>query len=84
MFIVQRVENVYDFTIEDVASTNGTCLTAMNDIGWPWHRRLGHAHINLISKLVKKDLVIGLPKILFKRDWLCGEHVNKGNKKNIF
>ena len=72
LFIGQRIENVYVFKIDDVEPTNGTCLSAMNDNGWLWHRRLGHAHIDLISKLAKKELVIGLPKISFEKDRLCG------------
>ena len=43
----------------------------MNENGWLWYRRLGYAHMNLISKLVKKDLVIGPPKITFENDKLC-------------
>ena len=54
LFIGQIIENVYVFKIDDVAPSNGTCLSAMNDNGWLWHKRLGHAHINLISKLVKR------------------------------
>ena len=77
LFIGQIGKNVYVFTTNDVAPTNETCLTAMNDDGWLWHRK--HAHINLIPKLFKKDLVIGLPKHLLKNiDYV--EHVNKGNK----
>ena len=72
LFIDQRVKNVYVFTIDDVAPTNGTCLTTMNDNGWLQHRRLRHVHINLISKLFKKYLVIGLPEISFEKDKLCG------------
>ena len=65
LFIGQRVKNVYVFTIDDIASINGTCLTAMNKNGLLWYRRLRHVRINLISKLVKKDLVIELPNISF-------------------
>ena len=72
LFIGQRIENVYVFKIDNDEPTNGTCLSAMNDNGWLWHRRLGHAHMNLIYKLAKKDLVIGLPKISFEKDRLCG------------
>ena len=71
-FIGQRVENVYIFKIDDIEPTNGTCLSAMNANGWLWHTRLGHAHMNLISKLVKKDLVIRLPRISFEKERLCG------------
>ena len=49
-------------------------LSAMNENGWLWYRRLGHAHMNLISKLVKKDLVIGLPKLSFEKDKLFGAY----------
>ncbi|KAL8115758.1 hypothetical protein AgCh_022311 [Apium graveolens] len=31
-----------------------------------WHRRLGHAHMDLLNKLSKKKLVRGLPKIKTK------------------
>ncbi|KAK2977742.1 hypothetical protein RJ640_010408 [Escallonia rubra] len=33
-----------------------------NDI-WLWHRRLCHVHMDLIRKLLSKDLVRGLPKL---------------------
>ncbi|KAK2990384.1 hypothetical protein RJ640_003017 [Escallonia rubra] len=33
-----------------------------NDI-WLWHRRLGHVHMDLIKKLLSKDLVRGLPNL---------------------
>ena len=45
---------------------------AINNNSWLWHRRLGHAHMNLISKNFKKELVIGLSKISFEKDKLCG------------
>ena len=58
--------------MDDVASMDGTCLAAINDNSWLWHRRFGHAYMNLISKLFKKELVIGLPKISFEKDRLYG------------
>ena len=79
LFISQRVKNIYIFTIDDAAPTNGTNLMAMNDSGWLWHKRLRHAHINLISKLVKKDMVIGLPKISFEKDRLWSMSIRKTN-----
>ena len=72
LFTGQRVENVYVFKIDDIAPTNGSRLSAKNDNGWLCHRRHGHTHMNLILKLVKKNLVIGLPKISFEKDRLCG------------
>ena len=35
----------------------------VNESSWLWHRRLSHASMDLISKLIKKDLVKGLCKM---------------------
>ena len=35
----------------------------INKTSWLWHRRLEHASMNSISKLIKKDLVKSLPKL---------------------
>ena len=40
----------------------------MHDQSWLWHRRLGHANMDLISQLNKDELVRGLPKINFQKD----------------
>ena len=42
-----------------------------NEISWLWHRRLGHASMHTLSKLVSKDLVNGLPKLIFEYDHIC-------------
>ena len=52
------------------------CLYAINEYGWLWHRRLGHVHMDLLSKL---DLVVGLLKIDFEKDKLCD--ANKQGKQ---
>ena len=41
-----------------------------NDVNdsWLWHRRLEHASMKTLSKLVKNVLVIGLPKLNFNKD----------------
>ena len=36
-----------------------------------WHRRLGHVSMKTLSKLVKNDLVIELPKLNFDKDKVC-------------
>ena len=40
-------------------------------MGWLWNRRLGHASTHTISKLIKRDLVKGLPKIGFEKNRVC-------------
>ena len=44
-----------------------------NDVNdsWLWHRRLGHASMKTLSKLVKNDLVIGLSKLNFNKYKIC-------------
>ena len=44
-----------------------------NDVNdsWLWHRRLGHTSMKTLSKFVKNDLVIGLPKLNFNKDKIC-------------
>ena len=55
LLIIEKIKNVYIFKIDDIASLEGTCLEAIYDNSWLWHRILGHAHINFISKLFKRN-----------------------------
>ena len=58
--------------IDDIDIHNESCLCA-NDVSdsWLWHRRLGYASMKTLSKLVKNDFVIGLPKLNFDNDKIC-------------
>nr|ABD63167.1 Zinc knuckle family protein [Asparagus officinalis] len=47
------------------------CLAAIDENPWIWHKRLGHANMELISKLSKKNLVKGLPSLHFIKDTIC-------------
>ncbi|GJW39813.1 retrovirus-related pol polyprotein from transposon TNT 1-94 [Tanacetum coccineum] len=38
---------------------------------WLWHRRLSHLNFDYINLLLKKDVVIGLPKLKYIKDQLC-------------
>ena len=70
LFVGNRCGNVYIIDIE-CASTLDKCFSALHDDCWLWHRRLGHASMDLISKISKDDLVKGLPKIGFQKDKIC-------------
>ena len=63
---------MYVIHIDKVALNVESCLIA-NDVNdsWLWHRRLGHASMKTLSKLVKNDLVVGLPKLNFDKNKLC-------------
>ena len=75
-FIGHRLGNVYIVDLEDLVLTSSTSLIAINEKNKEssllWHRRLGHASMHTITKLISKDLVIGLPKLNINLDHVCG------------
>ena len=48
------------------------CLISRDDESWLWHRRLAHIHMHHLNRIAFKDLVIGLFKLKFERNKLCG------------
>ena len=48
-----------------------TCLLSQANLGWLWHRRLGHVGMKQLNKLVKHDLVRGLKDVKFEKDKPC-------------
>ena len=72
IFIENRYENVYIINLNNNLSQ---CLMANEnknkEVDWLWHRRLGHASMDLMSKLIKKNLVKGLPKVNYERNKIC-------------
>ena len=69
-------------------SKNNHCLVAIqtniNETSWLWHRRLGHASINLITKLVKHHLVKGIPNLRFEDDKVCDVCQLEKQTRNTF
>ena len=70
MLIGKRFNNIFMISLDDV-SLKVKCLVANNNDSWVWHKRFAHIHMEHLNKLVKHDLVIGLPKIKFIKDRLC-------------
>ena len=85
IYIGKRHENVYVIYIDEIMINNQSCLIA-NDVNDSllWHRRLGHASMKTLSKLVKNDLVIGLPKLKFDKDKICDACQFGKQVKNFF
>jgi len=48
-----------------------SCLKASFVDTWIWHRRLGHASIHTLHKLIKHDLVRGLPSHKYEKNHVC-------------
>ncbi|GJS00387.1 putative ribonuclease H-like domain-containing protein [Tanacetum coccineum] len=68
---VPRQNNMYSFNLENIVPTRGlACLIAKVtvDESNKWHRRLGHVNFKILNKLVKGNLVRGLPSKIFQND----------------
>nr|GEZ72346.1 putative ribonuclease H-like domain-containing protein [Tanacetum cinerariifolium] len=71
---VPRENNMYNVNLKNIVpSMDLTCLFAKATTGESnlWHRRLGHINFKTINKLVKSNLVRGLPTKVFKNDNTC-------------
>ena len=53
---------MYGLTLEDLKEQNVIYFTFLESEKWLWHRKLGHASMYQISKLVNKNLVREIPK----------------------
>ncbi|GJS07865.1 putative ribonuclease H-like domain-containing protein [Tanacetum coccineum] len=71
---VPRKYNMYSVDLKNISPLGGlTCLfaNATLDESNLWHRRLGHINFKTINKLVKGNLVRGLPSKLFEINQTC-------------
>ncbi|GJY90962.1 putative ribonuclease H-like domain-containing protein [Tanacetum coccineum] len=68
---VPRKNNMYSVDLKNIVPKRGlTCLfaKATSDESKLWHRRLGHLNFKTMNKLVKGNLVRGLPSKLVEND----------------
>ncbi|GKB11235.1 uncharacterized mitochondrial protein-like protein [Tanacetum coccineum] len=71
---VPRQNNMYSFDLKNVVPSGDlTCLFAKATINESnlWHMRLGHINFKTMNKLVRGNLVRGLPSNLFENDHTC-------------
>nr|GEU66834.1 hypothetical protein [Tanacetum cinerariifolium] len=71
---VTRENNMYNVNLKNIVPSGDlTCLFAKATIDESnsWHRRLGHINFKTINKLVKGNLVRGLPTKVFENDNTC-------------
>nr|GEV30208.1 hypothetical protein [Tanacetum cinerariifolium] len=68
-----RGSNLYTISVEDIMKSSLICLLskASKNKSWLWHRRLNHLNFGTINNLERKDLVRGLPRLKFEKDYLC-------------
>ncbi|GJX09498.1 putative ribonuclease H-like domain-containing protein [Tanacetum coccineum] len=71
---IPRQNNMYSFNLENIIPSGGlACLIvkATIDESNKWHRRLGHVNFKNLNKLVKGNLVRGLPSKIFQNNHTC-------------
>ncbi|GJW19657.1 ribonuclease H-like domain-containing protein [Tanacetum coccineum] len=71
---VPRQNNMYSFDLKNVVPSGGlTCLfaKAIIDESNLWHMSLDHINFKTMNKLVRRNLVRGLPLKLFENDHTC-------------
>ncbi|GJT17388.1 putative ribonuclease H-like domain-containing protein [Tanacetum coccineum] len=76
---------MYSFNLENIIPTGGlACLIAKAtvDESNKWHRRLGHVNFKNLNKLVKGNLVRGLPLKIFQNNHTCVA-CQKGKQHNF-
>nr|GEW68013.1 retrovirus-related Pol polyprotein from transposon TNT 1-94 [Tanacetum cinerariifolium] len=71
---VPRENNMYNVNLKNIVSSGDlTCLfakAALDESSF-WHRRLSHINFKTMNKLVKGNLVRGLPTKVFENDNTC-------------
>ncbi|GJS24528.1 putative ribonuclease H-like domain-containing protein [Tanacetum coccineum] len=74
LFRILKQNNMYSFPLENLVPSGGlACLIAKATIDESnkWHRKLGHVNFKNINKLVKGNLIRGLPSKIFQNDHTC-------------
>ncbi|GJV01287.1 ribonuclease H-like domain-containing protein [Tanacetum coccineum] len=91
LFKVPRHDNMYSFDLKNVVHSGGlTYLFAKATIDESnlWHRRLGHINFKTMNKLVRGNLVRGLPSKLFENNHTCvacqkGKNQTNRNQRDL-
>ena len=66
-----RHGSLYLVDFNDSEAQLTSCLLSKSNMGWLWHRRLGHVGMKQLNRLLKHDLVVGLKNVKFDKDKLC-------------
>nr|GEY68373.1 retrovirus-related Pol polyprotein from transposon TNT 1-94 [Tanacetum cinerariifolium] len=73
LLVGNRGSDLYTISLQESTSLTSICLMAKATPtqAWLWHRRLSHLNFDYINLLLKKDIMIGLPKLKYVKDQLC-------------
>nr|GFB93828.1 retrotransposon protein, putative, Ty1-copia subclass [Tanacetum cinerariifolium] len=75
--------NLYTINLYDMASASPICLMARasSTKSWLWHQRLSHLNFDTINDLSKNDLISGLPKFKYHKEYLCPSCEQRKSKR---
>ncbi|GKD58720.1 retrovirus-related pol polyprotein from transposon TNT 1-94 [Tanacetum coccineum] len=78
-----RESNLYTISISDMAASSSICLMskATSKKSWLWHCRLSHLNFGTINDLTRLDLVDGLLKFKYGKNYLCFAYERRKIKK---
>nr|GEY72339.1 hypothetical protein [Tanacetum cinerariifolium] len=85
LFSASQINNMYSVDMKNIIPKKDlTCLVAnaTNDESMLWHMRLSHINFKNINKLVKDNLVRGLPSKRFENDQTCVAYL-KGKQHKV-
>ncbi|KAI3758325.1 hypothetical protein L6452_05885 [Arctium lappa] len=74
MLRADRRGNLYRMNFTKITDTDSEklCLVSLNSEEiWLWHKKFSHLNFSSLDKLVKLNLVKGLPSLKFNKDHLC-------------
>ncbi|GJS45439.1 retrovirus-related pol polyprotein from transposon TNT 1-94 [Tanacetum coccineum] len=65
--------DLYTISLQEMTSSTPIYFMAKSSPtqSWLWHQRLSHVNFDYINLLLKKDVMIGLPKLKYVKDQLC-------------
>ncbi|GJR31133.1 retrovirus-related pol polyprotein from transposon TNT 1-94 [Tanacetum coccineum] len=68
-----RTTNLYTINLHERASASPIFLMACatSTKSWLWHQRLSHLNFDTINDLARNDLLTGLPKFKYHKEYLC-------------
>nr|GFC49485.1 retrovirus-related Pol polyprotein from transposon TNT 1-94 [Tanacetum cinerariifolium] len=81
-----RGSDLYIISLQESTSSTLLCLMAKATPtqAWLWHRRISYLNFDYINLLLKKDIVIGLPKLKYVKDQLCSSCELSKAKRSSF
>jgi len=84
LFVANRRGNLYKIEMSELSDQKVSYLMTLKEDHWLWHRKCGHASLELLSKLQRYNLMRGLPNMSFKDNLLCESCVKGKQVRSSF